>query len=457
MNLLKNFINLINDWKDSFSSFPTFKRSQDLCIGSLCASHPQTLTSIISFINNSDQDWSANYYFFSRSKWEVKDLFNPLIKQCLSHFDKNPYIVVAVDDSSLKKTGKKIKTAFWQRDRMSPAFHPNLIWGQRFIQVSLTLPLYHFDREKAPRGIPVRFIEAPIVKKPKKKAPNEEWQAFKEARKKINLSLQCKEEMKKFREDLDSLLIDKPLLETVDGAFCNRNFLKGHETKKTIVVARCRKDIQLCHQTKNPKNKQHFYDKKTFTPEAIYKDQKIPWKKALIFRAGRYRQIKYKEVSKVFWRTVLQKQSLKLLVLKRIPYHPRKGHVSFRDPAYLLCTKPEIDSRIAIQSYHDHPQIELNLKEEKSILGVGKAQVRTVWSVQKQPAFVVASYATLLVAALNTPHVVVEFPRWRKEVKRVGVAFLIKQLKKDLLLQFFAIEDYKPPPKILKMLLKRAT
>jgi hypothetical protein len=53
------------------------------------------------------------------------------------------------------------------------------------------------------------------------------------------------------------------------------------------------------------------------------------------------------------------------------------------------------------------------------------------------------------------PHLDIALPHWRKGVKRVGVGYLIKELKKELLLQFFAVENYKPPPKILKVLLKR--
>ena len=47
----------------------------------------------------------------------------------------------------------------------------------------------------------------------------------------------------------------------------------------------------------------------------------------------------------------------------------------------------------------DRWQIEVNHREEKSHFGTGDAQVRNPRSVPRQPAFVVAVYAMLLMAA----------------------------------------------------------
>ena len=44
-------------------------------------------------------------------------------------------------------------------------------------------------------------------------------------------------------------------------------------------------------------------------------------------------------------------------------------------------------------------EIELNFRDEKTVMDVGEAQVRTAAAVQSVPAFVVASYAFLLLAA----------------------------------------------------------
>lgn len=59
-----------------------------------------------------------------------------------------------------KKTGKCIPNAGWHRDPMSPPFHTNLIWGLRFLQFSVLLPLYNLFSVPC-RAIPIGFEDAP--------------------------------------------------------------------------------------------------------------------------------------------------------------------------------------------------------------------------------------------------------------------------------------------------------
>jgi len=69
----------------------------------------------------------------------------------------------------------------------------------------------------------------------------------------------------------------------------------------------------------------------------------------------------------------------------------------------VLLLSTDLDSPVQelIASYLERWQIEVNHREEKSTLGLGDAQVRNELSVPRQPAFVVAVYAMLLLAALR--------------------------------------------------------
>ena len=49
---------------------------------------------------------------------------------------------VALDDTRLRKSGRCIPQAFYQRDPLSPPFHVNLVLGLRFLQASLLVPLH---------------------------------------------------------------------------------------------------------------------------------------------------------------------------------------------------------------------------------------------------------------------------------------------------------------------------
>lgn len=83
-----------------------------------------------------------------------------------------------MDDTIIKKTGKKIPGTAWRRDPLGPPFHTNFIWGQRFIQVSMALPISGDIGQS--RAIPVDFHHCPTVIRPKKNAGQQEIIQYRE-------------------------------------------------------------------------------------------------------------------------------------------------------------------------------------------------------------------------------------------------------------------------------------
>ena len=70
---------------------------------------------------------------------------------------------------------------------MSPPFHMNLLYGSRFLQGSLLVPMYR-KNDQPPRALPITFKEVPAIKKPGKRATEEERKEYKQQIKEINLS-----------------------------------------------------------------------------------------------------------------------------------------------------------------------------------------------------------------------------------------------------------------------------
>src|SRR5205085_9894440 len=175
----------------------------------------------------------------------------------------------------LRRSGKKIKTAFWGRDPLSPPFRANLLWGQRFLQASLLVPLYRKDGQSSPRGLPVRFEEVPAVRKPGKKASPEAQAAYRHAQKAHNLSTAFGTMVQELRHSLDALGFAQKLMMAVgDGSFCNRTtFRQGVE--RTVLITRARKNLRLCFPHPGPGRR--VYGEKRFSPEEVYKDKSRPW------------------------------------------------------------------------------------------------------------------------------------------------------------------------------------
>jgi hypothetical protein len=174
--LLTRFLALLSLWRPVFRQERSFRRALRQALGSLTVVGTATLTRILAGLGLAQQDWSAEYRLQARSEWQEQALFDAFLPAALAHC-AGRFVPVALDDTRLKKTGKRIPTAFYQRDPLSPPFHVNLQWGLRFLQASLLLPLHRKYKVNA-RAVPVRFRLAPIVKKPHRKATVEQRQHY---------------------------------------------------------------------------------------------------------------------------------------------------------------------------------------------------------------------------------------------------------------------------------------
>jgi hypothetical protein len=54
-----------------------------MAFGILCGVGRRTVTRSISFHGNTQKDWSADYKVFSRSPWEARALFHPILEQAI--------------------------------------------------------------------------------------------------------------------------------------------------------------------------------------------------------------------------------------------------------------------------------------------------------------------------------------------------------------------------------------
>jgi hypothetical protein len=102
------------------------------------------------------------------------------------------------------------------------------------------------------------------------------------------------------------------------------------------------------------------------------------------------------------WRATGAAHELRLVVIAPLGYRVnRQGRLLYRKPAYLICTDPALPVERIVQYNIWRWDIEVNFRDEKTLLGVGQAQVHTPASVERVPALSVAAYSILLTAALR--------------------------------------------------------
>jgi DDE superfamily endonuclease len=434
MSLLAAFLAIAQDWRDAFPQQRTFQRAVRQALGSLVCLGRRCLTRIIWTNGGHQRSWSAEYFLHSRCRWEPQQLFQPILKRALTYCPQR-LVGVALDDTRLRKTGRCIAQAFYQRDPLSPPFHVNLVLGLRFLQASLLVPL-HRTTPTGTRALPIRFEEVSRVKRPGKKATQEMNRQYRQAVKQQNLSRRFVQMGQQLRQELDQAGgDDKILVLTGDGSFCNRTCF-AEIPQRSVLLVRARKDAKLCFRAAD--GSRRFYGIEKFTPEQVRTDDGRPWKTTKIFYGSKRRKIRYKEVVSVYWQGGARRRPLRLIVIAPTPYRKSQSRkLYYRDPAYLLTSDLRSSRKQLLQIYFDRWQIEVNHREEKDTLGVGQAQLWNATSVPKQPVLAVAAYSALLLASLQAfgaerGKAYAELPKWRRNARRPSCLDLITLLRKEM-------------------------
>lgn len=432
--LLATFLEIVAPWREVFPQARTSRRAVRQALGSLCCVGRRCLSRIIWAVGRQDRSWSAEYFLHSRCVWSAQALFQPILQQAL-RWCPGRLVGVAVDDTRLRKTGRAIPQAFYQRDPLSPPFHVNLMLGLRFLQASLLVPL-HRQAPRHTRALPIRFEEVSRVKKPPPRAGVDAWQQYRQAVKQHNLSQHFVQMMHALRQAVDAAGAPQKILVLAgDGSFCNRTCMRA-VAPRTALIVRARKDAALCRPA--PVGSRRFYAVETFTPAQLRQDAAHPWQETKVCYGGKRRRIQYKEVAVVHWRRGGGRRPLRVLIVAPTPYWKRKsGRQYFRDPAFLLTTDLTSRATRLLQIYFDRWQIEVNHREEKDTLGVGQAQVWNATAVPKQPVLAVAAYSALLLASLITfgpdrGAVYAPLPKWRRHAHRPSCLDLITLLRKEM-------------------------
>ena len=153
--LLSQFLSISAEWRRSFPQQRSHRRAVRQGLGGLACLGRRTLSRIIWTNGGEQRSWSAEYFLHSRCRWRAYELFAPIWRRALP-FCRGRLVGVAIDETRLRKTGRMIEQAFYQRDPLSPPFHANLMLGLRYLQASLLVPLHRAANTSA-RALPVRF------------------------------------------------------------------------------------------------------------------------------------------------------------------------------------------------------------------------------------------------------------------------------------------------------------
>lgn len=437
-----HFNHLLGDWTDAFSQHRTWDRATQVLVGLVACPGRSTLTNSILFRGKGQQEWSADYKVFSRSGWKVVDLFRSVLLEGKKEQASGSRVVIAMDDTSLPKTGTEIPQARYCHNAQAPKFlEKPIMWGIRMLHAALIVPNYVGHR---PLAISVGFEPVPAAKKPKARkgevVSEGEWAAFQARKKELSLTTRAVAMIAWLRRTLDEAGEPlRKLLIVADGSFTNGSVV-GHLPHDTDLIGRFRKDAKL-YAPLRKKDGKRIYGDEIPTPLQYRSDPDIPEQEAYLHYGGRLRPIRFKDVPGVYWKQGTKGRLMRMLIVLPIPYRvPGKAKRGYNQEAYLLTTDLTSPAADLVQAYLDRWQIEVLHRDLKNGIGVGQVQVWNEEANDKVHGAQVATYSMLCLASIRAfdgrrtgdfP----ELPRWRKgrPPSRPSQHDLITMLRNDLL------------------------
>ncbi len=376
--------------------------------------------------------------YSAQTRLDPQELFAPVRQALTGLLKPNEPLVIALDDTRLRKSGRKTFGVKYTRDPLGPPFHVNFIKAQRMLQLSMACPAGN----GMARMIPVDFVHAPTGPKPALQADAQERQRCAQLCREHALPNVAAQRVAALRQSLDREgQATRPLWSVVDGGYTNRTFIK-HRPARTVMVGRIRSDAKLYHlpESSHAQTGRHrVYGLRAPTPEQLRQDPSMPWIQVQAFAAGKIHTFKIKTLASLRWRAAGQDHNLRVIVIAPLAYKlTLNGRCFYRKPAYLICTDPDAALAQVLQAYLWRWDIEVNFRDEKTLLGIGQAQVRGAQAVEKVPALAVAAYAMLTTAAIQAfgptgkpDHL--PAPKWqRKKNIRASAQLLINHLRAEV-------------------------
>jgi hypothetical protein len=415
-----------------------------LCLGR------HTVTGLLTTSGSQFEDWSATYRLFSQDRVPVPGIFSVVRRAIADQLPAGTPFRAVLDDSLLRRSGLHTPGVGWRRDPLGPRFQTNFVRAQRFLQISGAMP----GTDGAFRLAPIAFLHTPTPPKPDRKATPDQVAQHRLDASSSRLTLYASRELMQVCQflDHDHGRPERTLLLFFEVVYTNSTVLK-QIPPRTICIGRIRKDAKLCFLPDPAPIKtcgrRLRYGALAPTPEQLRTDDAEPWVSMTFAHSGVSHPLRFKRRRNMMWRTTGVGQILQLIVIAPLAYRLRKGSkLLYRHPAFLICTDSELDPRQIIEAYFQRWDIEVNFRDEKTLLGVGQAQVRNAVSVESAPAFAVAAYGMLLVSGQlafgNSDHGLLPQPKWAASSKgpRTSTQQLIHQLRAEVWGRGLGIESF---------------
>jgi hypothetical protein len=357
VSIVASFVHLLQALEPCFTA-PSLRTFVTLMAGWSLATGRHTVTGVVRAANAVGWKHIRSFHrFFSEGRWVPDQLGLILVRLVVDRCLKpGEALVVPVDDTLGRHTGKKIAAASMHRDPLlSTGRRPFFHWGHLWVVVSIAVPA--FGKTWA---LPVLFR----LYRGKKRCKAEK-RAYRK----------CPELAAELIKVLADALADRCIVVLGDAAYTNGSIIRGRPHNVTV-IGRCRLDAALYApapaRRPGQMGRPRVRGKRLPSPEKQV--GKARWKTVEVTVYRRTVKVRVVVID-ALWYVAARSELVRLVVVRDFPGHERDD--------VFVCTDPRIEAEAIIETFARRWSLEHTFHECKGKLGFEDPQNRTERAVER--------------------------------------------------------------------------
>ena len=315
---------------------------------------------------------SSFHRFFSRGRWTTDGVGLTLAHLVISTLlDKHAPILLIVDDTLGRHTGKKIAAASMHRDPlMSTATKAAFHWGHLWVVLAIEVEL--FDRRWA---LPV------LVRLHRSR---------KRCAKDGCVYRKTTEEARALMLRMAHAYPERQFWLVADSAYTNSSLIRNRPSNVTI-FGRGRHDAILYAPAPKRKPGQmgrpRVRGKRLASPGQCAASKNAQWKRVRVFAYGKSALVRVLVID-ALWYAAAHSELIRLVVVRGFPGHERDD--------VFVCTDTTVSARDVIETYARRWSLEVTFHEAKGKLGFEEPQNRSARAVKRTAPTALFAYSLVV-------------------------------------------------------------
>jgi hypothetical protein len=314
---------------------------------------------------------SSFHRFFSRARWANDRVGLVLLKLVAAHVPEDEPLVVAIDDTLGRHTGKHIAAASMHRDPLlSTAIRPLFHWGHLWVVMGVTIRAW--DKSWC-LPVLVRLYRGPKVCEAERRPYRN-----------------CSQLGAEMLAVLAGALPQRRIIVVVDSSYSNHRLIKGRPSNVTI-IGRSRLDAALYApapvRRPGQKGRPRVRGDKLLSPQQRAASPNAAWLSRDIAVYGRIASVRLLRID-ALWYVAGGSEKLRLVLVRDFPGHERDD--------VFVCTDPAMSPESIIEAFALRWSLEVTFHDAKGRFGFEEPQNRAEQAVERTAPMALWSYSLVV-------------------------------------------------------------